>query len=341
MADDRRAAQEQAYHVDHRDMAHERVAALAASGRNLSAADARRCEGYAVDVLGDACFSPWLKVYCAFRGSFVTGWIPENFYGARVVPRIQGPHGRISLMKSLVPALFGGAAFPDVGARIHGRLLDRAYQPLSIDAARDLYFADSAQIMFKPDGTGRGNGIVAFDREHFTAVNVARVGDGVFQRRIVQHQELARFAPDAVATLRLTTVIEPSGEPSMRGSYIGFALGGETHIRYGSAVSVEVDPATGILGQEAVLSDWSVCRAHPTSGEPFGGTHIPAFAECVDIVLSLHRRVAFVGCIGWDVAVDSAGKPQVLEWNGFHNGIKLCEAAQGPCFTGLGWEKFA
>ena len=341
MTDERRTAQLQAYHAGHAAKAQAKLAGLAAIGKTVSTADARRCDDYAIAVLGGAHFSPWLKVYCAFRGAFADGWIPDNFYGARVVPEIQGQHGRSSFLKSLAAALFGDSAFPDVGVRIHGKLFDTQYRLLTAEQAREVFFAEAKQILFKPDGTGRGQGIVQFEASQFTADALARLGDGVFQRRITQHPDLARFTPDAVATLRLTSVIESSGEPAVRAAYLGMALGGETHFRSGAGILVDIDPSTGLFGDQAVRADWTLCPVHPATGEAFAGRQFPAFDDCLRTVLRLHRKVAYVGAVGWDVAVGEDGSVHILEWNGFHNGIKFSEAAQGPCFRGLDWERFA
>jgi hypothetical protein len=74
---------------------------------------------------------------------------------------------------------------------------------------------------------------------------------------------------------------------------------------------------------------------------PFAGKTIPAFTQCLHTVLGHHERVPFVRCIGWDITVDSEEEVRILEWNGYHNSIILAEALQGPCFKGLGWERFA
>lgn len=86
---------------------------------------------------------------------------------------------------------------------------------------------------------------------------------------------------------------------------------------------------------------WLDCTAHPTSGEPFAGKAIPAFDKCLRTVIAHHRRIPFVGAVGWDVTVDPSEEVFILEWNGYHNGIGFSEATEGPCFTGLDWERFA
>ena len=82
-----------------------------------------------------------------------------------------------------------------------------------------------------------------------------------------------------------------------------------------------LDVATGALGETGLMASWLECSAHPTTAEPFAGKTIPAFEQCLRTVISHHQRIPFVGAVGWDVTVDSDEAVQILEWNGFHNGI--------------------
>src|SRR5262245_29653239 len=52
----------------------------------------RLCDDYAKTVLGDAVFSPWLKVYTAAAGEFREGWIPLNYFERVVRPNIYGSY---------------------------------------------------------------------------------------------------------------------------------------------------------------------------------------------------------------------------------------------------------
>jgi hypothetical protein len=332
---------EHEYHARHATEAMRIVHELNAAGKQLRPADIRRCEEYATEVLRHKKFSPWLLVYTAVAGSFKEGWIPDNFYGARVIPIIQGRHGRVSSLKSLSRALLDSSLFPDLGSQINGTLLDIEYGPLAFEDAQVQFFRSDERIIFKADASGRGKGIHFLDQRSFDRRTVARLGNGVFQRHVSQHPLLARFSEASVATIRLTTVVEDTGEISPRAANLRLGTGSDTHVRSQSQVHVPVDTATGALEETGLLANWRECSVHPTSGEPFAGKKIPGFDRCLHAVVSLHRSIPFVRCIGWDLTVDCAEEIQVLEWNGFHNGIKFSEATQGPCFRGLGWERFA
>lgn len=330
-----------AYHAKHAARALQIVRDLAAAGRTLRPSDIELCKDYARDVFGDPKFAPWLLAYTAVSGSFKEGWIPDNFYGERVIPVIQGPYGRQSLLKSLSGMLFNSPAFPDLGSQINGSLFDTDYRRLSFEQARKQFFEQTDRIVFKGDGSGQGKAIHFLEQRAFASETVRSLGNGVFQRRIKQHRLFDLFSDKAVAAIRITTVVEGSGEITPRAAYLCVPTGSATHVQGQSRLRVPVDVATGDLGKTGLLANWLECSAHPTSGEPFAGKTIPAFEQCLRTVVTHHQRIPFVGAVGWDVIVDSDDAVQILEWNAFHNGIGFSEATQGPCFADLGWEKLA
>jgi len=62
------------------DKAEKIISAMASlNGRSLTPALDRRCEEYAVEILGGGEYAPWLRVYSATRGEFHEGWMPENY----------------------------------------------------------------------------------------------------------------------------------------------------------------------------------------------------------------------------------------------------------------------
>jgi hypothetical protein len=329
------------YHAGHADRAMVILRELNAAGRRLRPSDIRRCEEYSTEVFHDRKFVPWLLVYSAVAGGFKEGWIPDNFYGAKVVPVIQGRHGHVSFLKSLSGRLLNSTSFPDLGFRINGSLFDQNYRPLSFDDARAQFFERSDRVVFKADGSGQGKGIHFLDVRSFDRPTVDRLGNGVYQRYVSQHPLFDRFSNTSVSAVRLTTVVEDSGEISPRAAYLCLGTGSDTHVQPRSQVRVPVDITTGTLRETGLQANWLECSAHPTSGEPFAGKKIPAFEKSLRTVISHHQRIAFVRSVGWDIIVDSDDGVQLLEWNGFHNGIGFSEATQGPCFKGLQWERFA
>ncbi|MEX0604307.1 MAG: sugar-transfer associated ATP-grasp domain-containing protein [Marinobacter sp.] len=300
----------------------------------------RECDDYAIEILGHKKYAPWLYVYSTMAGKFKQGWIPDNFYGSQVIPNIKGHYGDCASLKPLNTIFFQAKEFPDIGSFTNGLFLDRDYRVRSPKEFKEILFSDCNRVIFKADKSFKGQGIHFFDRTSFNIEDFAFLGNGLFQRYVDQHPLFDEFTKKSVATIRITTAINDEGEVSARGSYLRLGAEHDTHVQSATAVNIPVDLKTGKLNDIGYMSSWTTTHSHPTSHKSFSNVKIPNFGSCVDVATSLHLKVPFVRCIGWDVILDKDGKVVVLEWNGGHNGIKLTEATQGPAFVDLGWEKF-
>jgi hypothetical protein len=301
-------------------------------------AQLRLADTYARDVFGDACYAPWLHVYTAFCRTFREGWIPDNYYGWVVVPKMKGMYGQVSHLKPLSRLLFRDDAFPDVGYYVNGMFFSADHIAVPRAQVADLVFAQSDKVAFKLDQSSASRGVHFIDRADFDAARIERLGNGVFQRFIVQHEWFGQFASKAVATVRFTTVVDDAGRISLRACFLRLGRAADAYVRPDSEICVPVDLATGKLYGEGYLADWSANAVHPDSKVRFQGLVLPAYAKCVEKVMALHARMPYARCVGWDVTVDANGDVQVMEWNAEHNDVKFSEATQGPCFADLKWE---
>lgn len=300
----------------------------------------KQCDGYALEVLGHLRYSPWLYVYSAVAGGFKEGWIPDNYYGSVIVPRLKGSYAVVSTLKPLNSAILRSSSFPDVLSFANGVFFDTGYSVLAPDCIESRLFDGQERVIFKIDNSQQGRGIFFFDRKSFDLNEVYRLGNGLFQRFIVQHEVFREFARMSVATVRMTTVIDDHGVASLRACYLRLGTGSDTHVQSRSHVRVPIDLRTGAFGEVGYTTTWLETDRHPTSGVAFRGKCIPSFGRCVSLVTDLHTRVPYARCIGWDVTVDEDESVKVMEWNGQHNDIKFSEATQGPCFADQGWTRF-
>jgi hypothetical protein len=306
----------------------------------IKPADRSRCNAYAVEVLGDLKYAPWLHVYTVVSGQYKDGWIPDNFFDECVLPHNSGKHGELSQFRSLNSFMFDAPEFPDLAAQINGMIVGRDGKPVGRKDLADVLFRDTDRIVFKSDSTQSGLGLTVLDRASFDPARVKELGAGVFQPFVRQHPEFHRIGNStAVTTLRLTTATDDHGVPSLRAAFLCIGMAKDQHIRAGTDALVPVDPATGEMSPVGYVPDWKRTDRHPDSGVAFAGFVLPEWEACRDVALRYHARLPFVRCIGWDVTVDHHGAVKILEWNGGHTGIKITEATQGPCFADLGWQK--
>jgi hypothetical protein len=329
------------YHRHHASQVRSVLSTLQEKYGKMNPAHIKLADAYAHDVLGHARYAPWLYVYSAVSGVFKEGWIPDNYYGSVVVPAIKGGYGKMSDFRCLQSAIFGSAAFPDLAYFVNGLFLTPDNTPIAPHSVKQLLFADRDEIVFKVDNSLQGRGVFFFQRDSFDLQKVEALGNGVFQERFVQHEVLNRFAPGSVATLRMTTAVDHNGQIALRACYLRLGRAEDTHVQSKSQVRVAVDLASGELAREGYLTNWLTVPAHPDTNVEFSGTQIPAFAQCVAMVLAHHRKIPLARSVGWDVAIGHDEAVKLMEWNAAHNDIKFSEATQGPCFTDLRWDRFA
>jgi hypothetical protein len=327
------------FHRDHGTQARRVLQLIEGQHGRTDPANLRLADTYAREVFGDDIYAPWLRVYTAFSGTFKEGWIPDNFYGSVVVPNMKGGYGKISNLKPISRLIFDGDAFPDVVYFANGLFFTGQRVVVPEGELRNVVFQHCDRVVFKLDGSGQGKGVYIFDRENFDHEVIKSLGNGVIQKFIIQHSLFNAFASKSVATLRFTTVVDDTGQISVRACYLRLGRADDTHVQSDREVCVPVNLVTGELFREGYMSDWGATEEHPDSGFRFSGVKLPAFAQCIDTVLALHKKIPFARCVGWDVAVDADENVQIMEWNGGHNDVKFSEATQGPCFSDLKWER--
>jgi hypothetical protein len=302
-------------------------------------AQLRLAESYARDVFGDACYAPWLRVYTAFNRTFKEGWIPDNYYGWVVVPKMKGLYGKVSHLKPLSRLLFRDDAFPDLAYFVNGMFFAADHTAIPPSEVAERIFASTDKVAFKLDQSMQSKGVFFMDRASFDVKRIERLGNGVLQRFIHQHEVFGRFQSKAVATVRFTTVVDDAGVVSLRACFVRLGRAADAYIRPDSEICVPVDLKSGVLFGRGYLADFTSVEAHPDSHVSFAGVSLPAYAKCVDKVIELHAKAPYARCVGWDVTVDADENVMIMEWNAEHNDVKFSEATQGPCFSDLKWER--
>tara|TARA_B100000427_G_C15437794_1_gene563786 strand:+ start:39 stop:1112 length:1074 start_codon:yes stop_codon:yes gene_type:complete len=294
---------------------------------------------YAKDVLGSKKFAPWLYVYSAISEKFKEGWIPDNYYGRIVVPKLKGNYGDISTYNSLTTKLFKCADFPNFAYFTNGLWLSPEYNVLSKKEILKTIHNEESRLLYKTDSSSKGKGVYFLKKENLKIDDLELLGNGVMQRYINQHPFFQDISPNSVATLRITSVINNNGQVTINASYLRVGRNSDTHVKSNSHIRIPVNFNTGELDRFGYTTNWLRITEHPDTKYIFNNKKIPHFDKFIAKTIKLHKMVPFTRCIGWDMIVDNKNEIQVMEWNGSHNDIKFSEATQGPCFSNLGWNK--
>ena len=332
------------YHYDSNKIAERVLQQVELEKGKLSSQSKKIAQEYAHEVLGWKGFAPWLYVYTHIYGQFMEGWLPDNYYGRIVLPEIQGDYGKISFLKPFTNKVFNESVCPDLAYCINGQWFSKEYEIKTTEQINNLIVKDQTynnnMVINKLDHSYQGKGIRVYNKDSFNANKVRKNGNGVIQPFISQHDFFNQFTQGAVATLRFTTVIDNSGEASLRASFIRLGRNKQTHVQSSNQIIVPINNTTGKLAEIGYDNTYKSMNAHPDTNATFENKTIPFYHDCLKMVLDLQTKMPMVKLIGWDVIVDDKNNVVLMEWNGYGTGIAFSEATQGPSFKDLGWSDF-
>ncbi|MGE0653752.1 MAG: sugar-transfer associated ATP-grasp domain-containing protein [Alphaproteobacteria bacterium] len=295
---------------------------------------------YSIEVLGSRKYAPWLYVYTLARGQFLEGWIPDNFFGKLVCPKINKNLGSITSYKSFSKRILHDNNIPDIGYYIDGIFYGADYSISSLHELREDVFASRSEVIVKKDRSGRGVGIVRLSPDEFNEATFREIGNCVIQTLVNQHEFFDEIIPGSVATVRITTTKEKSGRIRARAAYLRLGRKDTSWVQSDNSVRVAIVDDNGTLDSFGYTQDWRRWTTHPDSDFRFENKLIPKFKEASEACIELHNKVPHFTVVGWDVAVGHDEEINILEWNGSHCDIKFSEAVTGPCFVGLDWERY-
>lgn len=299
----------------------------------------KQANEYAIEILGHKKYAPWLYVYSAVAGKFKEGWIPDNYFWAEVLPKLKGNYGPLGENKALTQIIFNSNSIPDLFYFVNGLWFDVNLKIVPSQYVDEYLLQNELKFVYKTDQSARGLGVqVISSNKSFKSHKLEKLGNGVIQKFINQHDFFQKITPNSVATLRMTTVLNNSGGFEIRSCFLRLSRLKESHVKFDSNIMIPIDPESGIFDELGILPNWERLNKHPDTDFFFEGQKFPFYEKCKNLVLELHKKIPYVRVIGWDLIINQNNEAQVMEWNGMHNDIKFMEATQGPCFSNLGWE---
>lgn len=295
----------------------------------------KRIEDYSRSVFKSPHFTGWLRFYAAFRGEFLEGWIPNNFFASFALPQINHAYRVIGGSGTLARRVIGGSNLPDMAYRIGREWFDTDWRPIPTEELSKRLFKDSEKAVLKCETSFQGRGVMVCSREAFEP-DLMPGTNVVVQQFIKPAKVFSEISPGGFMTLRITTRSR-GGRSEFAASHFRVVRKGEYFVQP-SRLLLSVDRA-GMLSADAWDNDWRKFSRHPDLGTPFEGFVVPGFDRAVELALDFHRRVPQFGVIGWDFLVPESGDPVLIEWNTDNPGMKFHEASAGPCLVPLELER--
>ena len=209
----------------------------------------------------------------------------------------------------------------------------RFYREFADDIHRewlDLTVADAAQtraflsrhehIIAKPANGFGGGGIdrvvvdAVGDVDAWRRAQLDR-GQTLIEEVLPQHPDLAAVYPDSVNTVRLITFLDPRGDFHVIAAVLRIGNGGVIDNFAGGGMFTMLDDS-GVALYPGVDKQSNVYPTHPITGVRIAGIRVPMYADALDMVERMSRRLPQIPYLGWDVAITPNG-PAVIEAN--HN----------------------
>src|SRR3984957_17154807 len=155
------AARSSQYHGQHKKEALQALSAIEADeSQKLTPTLKKTVDEYSIDVFGSKRYAPWLYVYTLLRGEFKEGWMPDNFFGKIVCPRVNKELMAVTGFKTFSNIVLKTEALPDIGYYIDGKFYDRDLSVTDSSKICELARAGNAHVFVKKDRSGRGDGIL-------------------------------------------------------------------------------------------------------------------------------------------------------------------------------------
>lgn len=195
-------------------------------------------------------------------------------------------------------------------------------------------FPKRGKVLLKPARGSGGKGIAIHPADRFAQTDAlpdtCRKGTWLVQECVAAHPAIADLALDTLPTLRITTILDETGQPEVVSTTLRYPVKRDVAVDNGHAggLIAPVDPDTGILGEG--LSGWRPgrYRTHPSTGGVIAGRRVPDWQAALDLARNAHARLyPDQVIIGWDIGVAKGG-PVLIEANQ-RPAVRLTQRAAG------------
>jgi hypothetical protein len=258
----------------------------------------------------------WHQAYARANGRPAANYVPEDIFQALVLP-VLNPQKRAAILadKNHLNLLEGLPPLPStVGRLVNGRLLDARYLPATVaELIRQL--PPGSHLVVKPSRpsvTGGGIGVVEVSG---LANALDGLADAIIQLPVQQHRDIAVLNTTSVNTMLITTWRRLDGALMHLGAFLRMGRNGSrSDNTEAGGLFCAIDGDRGVLAADAYARHGArVYQAHPDNGLLFAGRKVPGFAAARDACLAAHRHLPWIDLASWDVALDTAGHPVVVD----------------------------
>lgn len=143
----------------------------------------------------------------------------------------------------------------------------------------------------------------------------------IFESYIEQTKQFNEFNPSSVNTIRMMTILKPTGDVEIISAILRIGRAGSfvDNAAFGGNVDAGIDIEKGQIINPVIFETWRKIipiTQHPDTNSVLKDVLIDNWDEIKATVISCQKQIPFLKAIGWDVAVTNNG-PIIIEMNDF------------------------
>lgn len=288
----------------------------------------------------------WARYYTAKNGVFDPKYIPNDLYYTKIDQHFNSRKlGYGFNDKNYYTKIFAGIKQPEIVIRkINSLIFDENYQQISIEEAKQKILQNREVICKPSQESGSGRGIMFFDSANPDKIDAfltdKSYDDYVVQKFIVQNSELDKVHKGSVNCIRICSVLLDDGVHVLS-SVLRMGFGNSKVDNATATDNSAYDGMSCGIDEKGCLKKYAhgyttgaCCDRHP-DGLVFDGFKIPAYDKAVELVKKAHPFIGHFRLVSWDIAIDEAGDPVLIEANMRKGGINFHQFNNGALFGGL------
>lgn len=292
--------------------------------------------------VGQEVPTDWHQYFYSRNGFWSEKYIPTSIYNIEILWRLNRFHFRYAYAdKGIYDFVFDDINRPcTIVKNVNGYFFDGQHSITEAEAIERCSNLKEAIIKPTLGGTwGIGvkliqstNGIVTDKNCTIKDLFASYKQCYIVQERLEQHPDLAKLNPTSLNTIRVMSYHRGDEVVIL---YAVIRIGRKGKIvdnETAGGIKADIDLQTGRIIGSAMGSPTEGRMQFTDVGTPTDGYQIPCFDKVLDVVKEMHLRIPYFNLIGWDMSVDTNGKPTLIEWN---SAPQLSQVGHGPAFGDL------
>lgn len=281
----------------------------------------------------------FFEFYTQKTGKFSPYYIPTDIYLNHIDEYLDNREAsKYFDNKCYYPIIFKGIKQPEfVVLRIGGLWYTPDMNIISNADVEEL-IKQQGEIFVKLANNSDGGKGVAFIRNEnnnilndFNGFVKNTKSDIVVQKPLKQHKDIAAIHESSVNTIRIISLLSKDGV-KIYSAVLRIGVGGsnvDNACAGGVTCGITDD---GLLKDCCYKLNGDRFDVHPTNGFNFTNYKIPSFDKAKEVVIKAHPIVPHFKLVSWDIAINEAGEPVMIEANLAKGGIDVHQFNNGPLF---------